>query len=274
MEREGDNMPRTSRKLSASKIYHVMIRGNERKALFHDDEDRAWFISMLLSKKRKFKFILYAYCLMDNHVHLVINEGGDQISRIMKGIQVSYAYYFNKKYARVGHLFQDRFRSEVIENDRYLLATIRYVHQNPVKAGMIKHPSEYLWSSYNHYLGNNKQYTKDMIDLKPILLMFSQEKGQALQIFVDFSNQTIEDTFIEYQEEQQLDKEITSENQAKRYIDDFLITRNVKLEELSSQANKLIRNELIRELKCKSNLSNRQIATILGVNRNVVQRLK
>ena len=104
-------MPRVSRKLSRSKVYHVMVRGNERKKIFIDDEDRERFISTIREKNKERKFLVYAFCLMDNHIHLLINEGQDQITKIMQRIGVSYAYYFNKKYKRTGHLFQDRFKS-------------------------------------------------------------------------------------------------------------------------------------------------------------------
>lgn len=93
-------MPRQSRILSKSKTYHVMIRGNERKSIFIDEEDKFRFIQTLCEKNKNKQYFIYAYCLMDNHVHLLINEGNDEISRIMKRINVSYAYYFNKKYGR------------------------------------------------------------------------------------------------------------------------------------------------------------------------------
>jgi REP element-mobilizing transposase RayT len=85
---------------------------------------------------------------MDNHVHLLINEGDDEIGKIMKRINISYSYYFNKKYGRIGHLFQDRFKSEGIDSDAYLLSVVRYIHNNPVKAGLVKNIEEYKWSSY------------------------------------------------------------------------------------------------------------------------------
>jgi putative transposase len=250
-----------------------MIRGNERKELFLDDDDRAWFVSLLALKNRERRFAIYAYCLMDNHVHLVINEGEDLISRIMKGLQVSYVYYFNKKYARIGHLFQDRFKSEVIEDNQYLLTAIRYIHHNPVKAEIVNYPSEYRWSSYNHYLDTADGYLKNLVDVEPIMLMFSRNIEQAVRLFVEFSNQSTEDVFIDYQENHNFDKDIKTESQAGRYVTEFLNKWHIKREELPDGANKTIRNELILELKRRSNLSNRQVADVLGVNRNVVQRL-
>ncbi|SDD78590.1 hypothetical protein SPACI_042220 [Sporomusa acidovorans DSM 3132] len=113
-----------------------MIRGNERRDIFLDDEDKLTFIDFLYSKKSDEGCLLYAYCLMDNHVHLVIKEGGSGIAKLMKRIGTSYVKYFNQKYQRVGHLFQDRYKSENIENNTYFLTVIRYVHQNPEKAGI------------------------------------------------------------------------------------------------------------------------------------------
>ncbi len=130
-------MPRQQRSKSKSGYYHIMIRGNERKNIFLDEQDKSRFVEILNDKKKSVSFYLQAFCLMDNHVHLMISEGVDDIARVMKRITVSYVYYFNKKYKRIGHLFQDRFRSEVVEDDNYVLSLARYIHQNPVKAGIV-----------------------------------------------------------------------------------------------------------------------------------------
>lgn len=148
-------MPRVSRQLSETGIYHVMLRGNERRKIFLSDEDRKRFIEILSEKSRENEFSVLAYCLMDNHVHLLIREGKNQIDRVMKRIGVSYVYYFNKKYKRTGHLFQDRFKSEPINDDRYLLAAVRYIHNNPVKALIVQEPDRYQWSSYNAYISKD-----------------------------------------------------------------------------------------------------------------------
>ena len=97
---------------------------------------------------------------MDNHIHLLLKESSEGLATMMKRINVSFAYYFNQKHQRIGHLFQDRFKSEPIENERYLLAVIRYIHNNPVKAGIVKKPEQYKWSSYNSYLSLQEPGTK------------------------------------------------------------------------------------------------------------------
>jgi putative transposase len=124
-------LARQARSKSESGIYHVMLRGNERKPVFLDEEDKNRLVEIMLQKKEAAGSHLYAYCIMDNHVHMVIREleNGQPLETLMKRIGVTYALYFNKKYKRVGHVFQDRFRSEVIEDESYLLSVIRYVHR-------------------------------------------------------------------------------------------------------------------------------------------------
>ena len=103
-------MPRHARILNEKNVYHVMLRGNNRGKIFIDNEDKQRIIETIRLKKKDREFFIYAYCVLDNHIHLVIREGEDSLSRIVKRIATSYAYYFNKKYNRMGHVFQDRFR--------------------------------------------------------------------------------------------------------------------------------------------------------------------
>jgi len=123
---------------------------------------------------------------MNNHVHLVIREQKEPISRIVKKITTSYAYYFNAKHKRVGHLFQDRYKSETIEDEPYLLSVIRYVHNNPEKAGITK-KEKYKWSSYSNYIDPSDHLPK-MLEIKEILEIFSLNIGKALKEFIHYSN--------------------------------------------------------------------------------------
>jgi putative transposase len=266
-------MPRSGRRLSTSKTYHVMIRRNERKAIFLDDDDRAFFVSTLAMKNQERRFAVYAYCLMDNHVHLIINEGTEPISKIMKRIQVSYVYYFIKKYGQSGHLFQDRFKSEAVEDDQYLLTAIRYIHHNPVKAQMVSRPCEYRWSGYSLYLGNTVGYPKNLLEVGPVLAMFADNPQRAARLFAVFSAQQAEEVFIEYQDNSDQDKAIKTASEAESYIAEFLNQWNMERAQLHDVNYKTPRDELILQLKRRSNLSNRQIAALLNVNRNVVQRV-
>lgn len=260
-------MSRQARRLAESKTYHVMIRGNEQKDIFLDNEDRKMFLDVLYWKSRDNNFSIYAYCLMSNHVHLLINEGENSISRIMKRINISYAAYFNRKYQRVGHLFQDRFRSEAIENERYLLAAVRYIHNNPVKAGINKKPWEYQWSSCQPYLHSEQDR---FLNTSFILNLFADNVNRARKLFLEFSSTEGKEVFIDCVDGPSYDKKvINDENGAIQFIADFL-----KKKRLSTIENRQVRNELIKELKEKSSLSIRTIAGILEIDRNIVQKAK
>ena len=138
-------MSRMARKKSCTGLYHVMLRGADRRTLFSDDEDNQRFLEILQRVKRESMFQLFAYCLMGNHVHLLLQEGKEPLGMTFKRIGFSYVHYYNWKYQLYGHLFQDRYRSEQVEDDAYFLDVLRYICQNPVKAGLCEKPFEYPW---------------------------------------------------------------------------------------------------------------------------------
>lgn len=143
-------MPRTARIAPKEFVYHVLTRGNNKQAIFKDEEDFLRYIDILKKYKERYVFKLYHYVLMTNHVHLVIepsSEGGE-LYQIMKGINLSYAQHFKSKYKYTGHFWQDRFKSIIVSKDEYLLACGSYVELNPIRAKMVKEPKEYHWSSY------------------------------------------------------------------------------------------------------------------------------
>ena len=153
-------MARQIRKKSGTGIYHVMLRGINRQDIFEDDEDYLHMTSILRAQSERYDekgvrlspfCTFYAYCLMSNHLHLLIQEREKTISDIVKRIGVTYAHYFNKKYERSGHLFQDRFRSEPVDDIEYFVTLLRYIHQNPLKAGIIENINDYPWSSWKEY---------------------------------------------------------------------------------------------------------------------------
>ncbi|MDO4866392.1 MAG: transposase [Clostridia bacterium] len=147
-------MPRSARRLSATDTYHVMLRGINRQQIFMDDEDYRRFVRTLSDCKQLSGFELYAWCLMPNHVHLLIHVRNEPLEKIIKRIGSRFVWWYNMKYERVGHLFQDRYRSEPVEEDAYFLTVLRYILQNPMKAGLEKVPGSWPWSSYAHYSGN------------------------------------------------------------------------------------------------------------------------
>jgi len=157
------NMPRTARIAPKKLIYHILTRGNNKQDIFKDEEDYQKYIDVLCKYKEKFRYKLYHYVLMTNHVHLVLEPTADggELSQIMKGINLSYAQHFKKKYQYTGHFWQDRYKSMIISRDEYLLACGSYVELNPVRAGMVKNPKDYRWSSYR---ANTYGKKDDLID--------------------------------------------------------------------------------------------------------------
>jgi len=245
-----------------------MLRGNERKDIFIDEEDKGKFIKIVFKKKADEAFKLYAYCIMDNHLHLVIKEQKEAISQIIKKIATSYAYYFNNKYKRVGHLFQDRYKSETIEDEPYLLSVIRYVHNNPEKAEITK-KEKYRWSSYSNYMDILNHHT-EIPEIKEILEMFSSDIERALKEFIHYSNKYEEKNFLEMREI--VESEINEEN-VNEYIKGYLKSRNLKKEDLKRREHTKQKEDLIQQLKKRSNLSKRKIAILIGVNRETVRKV-
>ncbi|TGB02459.1 transposase [Halobacillus salinus] len=177
-------MPRRSRRKSRSGIYHVILRGANRQEIFHHDKDRLRFLAKLKQFSGK-EFQVMGWCLMNNHVHLMIKEGRESISSLMKRVGVSYARYYNFTYATNGHLFQDRFISEVVESEIAVLRVIRYIHMNPVKAGMVDHPEEYVWSSCRLYFGQ-VSYPVNLLNTSTVCGLFSREKDTAKGKLIDY----------------------------------------------------------------------------------------
>ncbi len=174
-------MPRSPRKLSESGVYHVMVRGIAQAQLFYDDADREAFLERLQFVKDTCGFKIYAWCLMGNHVHLIVDvsEATETLSSIMKRLLVRYARYFNSRYDRVGYLYQSRFESRPIEDDSYLLTAVRYVHRNPLEAGnSICH-----WTSYDAYMG--RAYGQTLTDVGFVLRVLSPRPEVAVPAFSD-----------------------------------------------------------------------------------------
>lgn len=140
-------MARKPRVYTDSGIYHAILRGNDQQNLFLDESDRIFFINRLNKYAIELKIELYAYCLMSNHVHILLGNATESLSKFVQKLANSYVYYFNRKYERSGHLFQGRFKSEPINDDEYFKTAFRYILQNPEKSGIAKTDS-YKWNSY------------------------------------------------------------------------------------------------------------------------------
>ena len=160
-------------------------RGNNKQNIFRDDADKLFYLKRLETALEKHEFELICYCLMPNHIHLVVKQSAaDSPARLMASVHTSYSMVFNKKYELVGHLFQDRYKQKIVETDEYMKCLIAYIHLNPVEAGICQFPKDYAWSSYREYAAGrsglcNKQLIEDY-GLKG--LSFEQFVAQARKI--------------------------------------------------------------------------------------------
>ncbi len=168
-------MPRSARLVATDLPHHVIMRGNNRRHVFHDDADQLKYLSLLAQVKKKFGFKLYHYVLMGNHVHLLIEVAArNELAAVMQGINQRYSLWYKKKYGFVGHLWQGRYASFIIDTDAYLLTCGIYIELNPVRAGIVERPEDYPWSSYHAYA-----FDKDepLIDDNPLMPKTKERSG-------------------------------------------------------------------------------------------------
>lgn len=196
---------------------------------------------------------------MSNHIHLLIKEGKEDLGIVFRKIGAKYVYWYNWKYKRSGHLFQDRYKSETVENNKYFLTVLRYIHQNPVKAGIEKDIGKYPWSSYNEYIG-----TEDICDTKFALSQFSRDIKSAVSLFERFNAQENSDKCLEYEEKIRIDDIEASE----------IIKKVAGIKNLNKIQNfgKEKRNRMIKQFKNKG-LSIRQIERLTGISFGVIRRI-
>lgn len=249
-------MPRSARKQSESNIYHVMLRGINRQVIFEDDGDRNYFMKVLKSCKEISGFKLHAFCLMSNHIHLLIEPGDEPLETVFKRIGVRYVYWYNFKYQRMGHLFQDRFRSENIDNNQYYMVVLRYILQNPMKAGLESCPGTFRWSSYLAY----EKGAGAITDTEYALNLFGSRDA-----LIEFVRRGNDDTVMD------------DSNCDKRIRDDVAesvmrqITGCVSVPEFQ-RLDRPNQKEYVKKMY-HENLSSRQISRLTGLSKTTVIRI-
>ncbi len=231
-----------------------MLRGINQQQIFEENKDCEKFLQVLKDCKAISEFDLFAYCLMGNHIHLLIQEKKEPIDQIMKRITTRFVYWYNIKYQRVGHLFQDRFKSEPVEDDGYFLTVIRYIHQNPIKAGICKSVQDYQYSSYNEYFSEsdliNSSFVFDFVD-KTEFEKFNNEKTIANCLDI----------------EDKIAAKVTDE-QAKRIIEKYSKCRSVaEFQALSSK----LKKKYIKRFHLHG-ISIRQISRLCGETKGMVEK--
>jgi len=245
-------MGRQARQLSNSGFYHVVFRGINHQHIFENENDYTYFLKDLQYLKGDLAFEVHAYCLMSNHVHLLLKEKclGD-ISLIMKRLLTKYAMYFNRKYQRSGTLIASRYKSVPVEADEYFIPLQRYIHQNPLKAGLVNKLDEYFFSSYREYL-----FGGGLVDTEFTLGLIDREEWICLQ---------------------QVQENDVFEVSGKLSMNDEEIRRRIMLHTNGREPHeigkweKAERDSMLRKLK-EAGLSIRKIERVTGISRGVVEK--
>lgn len=252
-------MPRKARKKSLNGIYHIVLRGINKQTIFEDDHDRWQFLKTVTRYKEVCGFELYAFCLMDNHVHLLLKEVDETVSQSMKRICSSYVHWYNRKYDRCGHLFQERFSSENVDDARYFLAVLRYIHQNPLKAGLVRCVWDAHWTSVHEYARK-----PDMIDVERGLHLFSMDPTVALMRYVAYMEKPNTDECLDYVERVKL-----SDEEVKAHLRAMGISSNSVIQQMPRED----RDTVLGKLKKTKGISVRQISRVTGVSKSVIGRI-
>lgn len=252
-------MARQARKISPTDSYHIMMRGNNRESILAAEWQKDYFTGLLHDAEN---IEIAAYCLMDNHVHIVAKGKLTDISEAIKKINIKYAMRFNRAADRIGHVFQDRYRSEEILDNAHLLQVIRYVHNNPVKAGMIKDPERYPWSSFREYISRNS-YIVSLTQMDLVMALFAGN----FKVFRQFHSEEDYSEFLDIRE----DITHSRAQAAQAIIEGFCRVKGITdSKDISEKAAYL--EELIAELLQETKLSHRHIAKLLAISNSAVHK--
>jgi putative transposase len=265
-------------------LYHVTSRGNDRKAIFNDDSDRTLFLNILAQVTNHFHWICCAYCLMNNHYHLVIETPDGNLSKGMRQLNGVYTQAFNKKHGRVGHVFQGRFKAVLVQKDTHFLEVCRYVVLNPVRAKTIRHPRQWKWSSYGATAGIVQPHGCLTVD--EILSHFGQRKAYAQEKYSEFIQAGIGTPSIweNLQAQSLLGVEgfaeglrhlVTEKQQIREIPKGQRFVGRPTLEKLFSQKSpgKAFRDRLIAEAVTAHGYSQMEVASFLGLHYSTISRI-
>lgn len=239
-------MPRNPRNSYQTSFFHIIVQGIKKEYIFNEDKFLNSYKNLLITYESKYNIQLLSYCIMNNHAHILIyTDRVEEMSEYMKCVNTIFATYYNTENKRVGYVFRNRYKSEPIYNQKYLINCIAYIHNNPVKAGMVKYPKEYKYSSYNDYI-----YQRGIITREKLLLVFKIEK-------IDINE------FIRIHSKNKYDYE-DYDKDIEEIIKEFLKEYNKTFEEVKD-SNRLTIN-LILELR-RNKKSKTEIGELFGMSR-------
>lgn len=253
-------MARQARMASPTDYYHVIMRGNNRESIFVAQGQKQYFKDLLKEQIEEGLIEIASYCIMDNHVHIVIKAELNHMTKALKKINIKYAMNFNKERNRTGHVFQDRYKSEIIRDDKYLIQVTRYIHNNPVKAKIVEYPRDFKWSSYNEYINIDK-FSVVINRQKEFVLSLNNGVGK----FIEFHKLEDDNEYLEIQE----DRDLYRLERAQKIISGYFKEKGIyEAKELNK--NPVMLEEIIIRMLNNTKLSQRKIASILGISNNTV----
>jgi REP element-mobilizing transposase RayT len=253
-------MPRRARVESSTGIYHVIIRGNNKEWIFREEVYKLKIRHLILAQEDLKLIDLYAWCIMDNHVHIVLRAEKENMFRAMWNINRLFARHYNYKESKVGHVFENRYKSEPVEDEKYLKQVIRYVHNNPVKANIKKQLGHYKWSSYRGYI-------EGMYELKNVNILkvcFNND----IEAFVKYHTMEDEEEYLEIIE----DLQIQRDERAQRIISEYCNKYNAtSISGIHKQVE--LQEQIIKELIVKSKLPLRRLGKMTGMTYSSIQSI-
>lgn len=254
-------------------LYHVLVRGNNRSYIFRSRDNKEEYKTIISKYKKRYRFKLYAYCIMDNHAHLLIEVEDIPLSKIMQGIQQVFTQYYNRRNRTTGHVFEQRYKSFLCDKDHYLLSLIRYIHQNPVRSKLTG-GLDYEWSSHREYIGNSQ-----LADVNFPLSLFESQKNKAIKRYLIFMDE------MEIKVVGSMTEEEDAVDVAKNTEERYKITKEalikiieevteIKLDKIkgNTKSKKIsdIRKLYIKNLKKYTTIPRKEIADLLEIGNSTV----
>jgi REP element-mobilizing transposase RayT len=253
-------MPRQARIKSSTDIYHIMIRGINKEQIFKKETYKMKVLNILYDIKEEVEFTIISYCIMDNHLHLLVKAREENLEIFMKKLNIKFAIYYNKIEKRYGHVFQDRYKSEAVEDDGYLLGALRYIHNNPVKARITKNILDYPWSGAKDYIVMESNLIPNEY-LNKIMSLFSN-----VDEFKKFHVLTDDNVYIDTKEEETENINNITNSTIEKFINGkgILDQNQITLEQKEELAGILLKKNIIphREIAALCNLSLYKVTSI------------
>jgi len=271
-------MSRKPRVYYQGALYHVIVRGNNKEYIFKEAKWKEAYLDTLLRYK-KYGYKLFCYCVMDNHAHMLIEVDRIELPKIMQGIQQVYTQKYNKTEKRTGHLFEQRYKAYLCNKDRYLLQLVRYIHQNPVRAG-ISNDLLYEWSSHKDYLDVQPS---NLVDKDMVLGLFSEDRSTAIKMYLDVMNEKetieIENTQIKEEEKPDLSTKATNKKTSiDKLIDEVAELEEIRVEEIKGKnRNKTysdIRRSIVLLSEVYTDANNKAVAEKLNISQAMISKIK